>query len=116
MVGSGELGPVPNRLVPFARRELARDLDLFPTDAHTDRQPLSLTLAEWRPYRLPAAELTDAARPLRKGKEQAVAHAALPRSGATNAPSAVEHTMTGRSTAAARAAVSYTHLTMPTKK
>src|SRR5450759_2656528 len=105
MVGSGELGPVPHGMVPFARRELTRDLDRFPTDAFSDGQPLSLSLTKRSPYRLPAAELADAARRLWKWKEQAVAHAALPPSAArAKAPSAVEQRMTGRSTAAASAA------------
>src|ERR1700693_948032 len=99
MVGPGELRPVPHRLVSFARGELAWDLDRFPTGSFPDGQPVSLPLTQGRPHRLPTAQLADAARSLRKGKEQAVAHAAL-----TKAPSAVEHTMIGRSTAAASAA------------
>src|ERR1700674_2441642 len=105
MVGPGELGAIPHGLVPFARRELAWYLDRLPTDAFSDGQPLSLSLAERRPHGLPAAELADPTGPLRKWKEQAVVHAARPlASRRTKAPSAVEHKITGRATAAARAA------------
>src|ERR1700694_2544301 len=104
MVRSSKLGSVPNSLVPLPSRQLAWDLDRFPAKALSDRQLLSLSLTERGPYGLPAAELSDAARPLRKRKEQAIAHAALARaSRPTKAPSAVEHTMTGRSSAAASA-------------
>src|SRR3981081_173984 len=105
MVGSGELGPVPDRLVSFARRELARNLDRFPADALAYRQPLIPSLSERSPHGLPAAELADSAGSLRQWEEQAIAQAApSPMSGVTNAPSAVEQPMTGRSPAAASAA------------
>ena len=103
MIRAGELGPVPDRLVPLASRELAWNFDRLPPHTLSDRQPLCFALAERCPQRLPAAQLTNAGRPLRKWKEKAVAHAAVtPVRGATNAPSAVVHTMTGLWTAADR--------------
>src|SRR5487761_593989 len=101
MVRPRELGPVPDRLVAFTRRELAWHLDRLPPQSLADRQTLSLALAERCPQRLPARQLASARGPLRQRKEEAVAHVARPPArGATKAPSAVEQTMIGRSTAA----------------
>src|SRR6266478_4648603 len=101
MVGTLEFGAVPHRLVFLAGRELARHLDRLPACAPPDCQPLSLAFAQRHPDRFPAAELADAARPLRERKEKAVAQSAI--TWWAYAPSAVAQKMTSRFMASANA-------------
>src|SRR3989441_5317026 len=101
MVGTLELGAVPDRLVLLTGSELTRHLDRLPACARANRQALSLTFAERHPHRFPAAELTDAPRPLREREEEAVVQRATMR--CANAPSAVAQKMTSPFMASANA-------------
>src|ERR1700730_5564727 len=104
VVGTLELGAIPDRLAALMGGELPRHLYRLPPHHPGDRGAVRPALATRHPYGLPPAKLADAAWSLRKREEKTVAQLAMVFLwSCANAPSAVVQKMTSRFIASANA-------------